>query len=91
VGDIMPGLVVLGSIQKQTEKDMGSKAVSRDPPWPLHQLLPSGSCPDLVPVLNSYRDGLQSKSVSQINPFLQFWILVMHFDCSNRNPNKDNL
>jgi hypothetical protein len=41
----MPGLVVLGSIRKQAEQVMGSKAVSSSPPWPLHPLLPPGSCP----------------------------------------------
>ena len=36
------GLVVLGSIRKQSEQAMGSKPVSSISPWPLHQLLPPG-------------------------------------------------
>jgi hypothetical protein len=39
VGGTISGLVVLGSIRKQTEHAMGSKPVSNIPPWPLHQLL----------------------------------------------------
>jgi hypothetical protein len=44
VGSAIPGLVVLGSIRKQTEQARGSKPVSNIPPWPLHQLL----LPDLL-------------------------------------------
>ena len=44
VGGAIPGLVVLGSIRKQTEQAKGSKPVSNIPPWPLHQLL----LPDLL-------------------------------------------
>ena len=39
MGGAIPGLVVLGSIRKQTEKTMGSKPVNSSPPWPLYQLL----------------------------------------------------
>jgi hypothetical protein len=45
VGGAIPGLVVLGSIRKQAEQAMGSKAVSSTSLWLLHQLLPPGSCP----------------------------------------------
>jgi hypothetical protein len=45
VGGAIPGLVILGSIRKETEQAMRSKAVSSIPPWSLHQLLPPGSCP----------------------------------------------
>jgi hypothetical protein len=45
VGGATSSLVVLGCIRKQAEKAMGSKPVSRTPPWTLHQLLPSGSRP----------------------------------------------
>ena len=44
VGGAIPGLVVLGSIRKQTEQARGSKPVKNIPPWPLHQLL----LPDLL-------------------------------------------
>jgi hypothetical protein len=44
VGGAIPGLVVSGSIRKQSEKGRGSKPVNRIPPWPLHQLL----LPDLL-------------------------------------------
>ena len=45
VGGAIPGLVVLGSIRKQTEQARGSKPISNIPPWPLHKLLPTSSCP----------------------------------------------
>jgi hypothetical protein len=44
VGDAIPGLIVLGSITKQTKQARESKPVSNIPPWPLHQLL----LPDLL-------------------------------------------
>jgi hypothetical protein len=45
LGLAIPGLIVLGSIRKQAEQAMRSKSESSTPPWPLHQLLPPGSCP----------------------------------------------
>jgi hypothetical protein len=39
VGDVIPGMVVLGSIRKQAEQGRGNKPVSTTPPWPLYQLL----------------------------------------------------
>ena len=36
VGRAIPGLVVWGSIRDQAR---GSKSVSNNPPWPVHQLL----------------------------------------------------
>ena len=54
----IPVLVVLGSIRK-AEQAMGSKPVSSTLPWPLHQLLPPGSCPVEVPVLTSFSDEQQ--------------------------------
>ena len=59
VGAAIPGLVVLGSLRKQAEQAMGSKLVSSSPSWPLHQLLPQGSCPARVPVLTSSSDEQQ--------------------------------
>jgi hypothetical protein len=41
----IPELVVLGSTRKQAEQARGSKPITSTPPWLLHQLLPSGSCP----------------------------------------------
>ena len=41
-------LRVLGSIRKQAEQARGSKPVSSTCPWPLHQPLPPGSCPDFL-------------------------------------------
>ena len=70
VGGAIPGLVVLGSIKKQSEQTMGSKQVSSIPPWPLHQLLPPGSCPAGVPVLTYFGNEQQRGSVSQINPLI---------------------
>jgi hypothetical protein len=39
------GLVVLSYTRKQAEQAMRSKLVSSTSPWPLHQVLPPGSCP----------------------------------------------
>jgi hypothetical protein len=39
VGQIISGLVVLGSIREQAEQARRSKSVKNIPPWPLHQLL----------------------------------------------------
>jgi hypothetical protein len=44
VGGSIPGLVILGSIRKQSEQTRGSKPVSNIPPWSLHQVL----LPDLL-------------------------------------------
>jgi hypothetical protein len=44
VGGVIPGLVVLGPVRKQGEQIMRNKPVSSTLPWPLHQLLPPGSC-----------------------------------------------
>jgi hypothetical protein len=44
VGGASPGMVAPGAIRKQAEQAMGSKPVSSILPWPLHQLLPPGSC-----------------------------------------------
>jgi hypothetical protein len=49
VSNATPGLVVLGSIRKQAEQTVESKPVGSTPPWPLHQLLPPGSCLKLLP------------------------------------------
>ena len=50
VGGVAPGLLVLNSLMSQAEQAVGA---SETPPWPLHQLLPPGSCPVCVPVLTS--------------------------------------
>ena len=50
------GLVVLGSVRKQTEKGRGSRSVRRTPPQHLHQLLPPGSYHIWGPVLTSFGD-----------------------------------
>jgi hypothetical protein len=39
VGGAITGLVVLGSIRKQTEQGRGSNPVSNITPWLLHHLL----------------------------------------------------
>ena len=44
VGGTISGLVVLGSIREQAEQARGSKPVSSNSSWPLHQLL----LPDLL-------------------------------------------
>jgi hypothetical protein len=45
VGGAIPGLVVLASVREQAEQARGNKPVNNTPPWLLHQLQPSGSCP----------------------------------------------
>ena len=60
MGGVTSGLVVLGSIRKQAEQAMERKPVGSTHPWPLHWLLPPGSCPVSVPALNSCNDRLGS-------------------------------
>jgi hypothetical protein len=57
--------VVLASLRKQAEHAMESKPVSSTPPWPLHQLLPPGSCPVFVSSLTSFSDEERYGNVSQ--------------------------
>ena len=45
------------------------KVIEQQPPWPLHQPLPPGSCPAWVPVLTSFNDEQCCGSISLINPF----------------------
>ena len=40
--------MVLGALRKQAEQTMRNKPVSSPCPWPLHQLLSPGSCPDFT-------------------------------------------
>jgi hypothetical protein len=70
VSDTIPGLVLPGSIRKQTEQAMGSKSVSSTLPWLLLQLLPLDSCPVRVPVLTLIGDNQQCGSINIGNPFL---------------------
>jgi hypothetical protein len=58
VSGAIPGLVVLGSLTKQTEQAMRSKPVSSIPRRPLHQLLPPYFCPACVPALTSSKNRL---------------------------------
>ena len=61
---------------------MKSKPVSSNHPWPLHQLLPSGSCLAWVSVLTSFDDELWCGS--QTNSFLPNFLSVMVFHRSTR-------
>ena len=45
VGGAIPGLVVLGSIRKQTDQAMRTKPANITAPLSLHQLLPPASYP----------------------------------------------
>lgn len=49
-----PRLVLLDAVKKQAKQAMRSKPVSSTPPWPLHQLLPPGSCPCFFSVIDCY-------------------------------------
>ena len=80
------GLVVLAFVRKQAEQAMRSKPVSSSTlPWPLHQLLPTGSCAVSIPVLTSYSDGLRCGAASQTNSSLLPLLLVMVFCQCNYN------
>ena len=63
MGGAIPGLLVLGSIEKQAEQATSGKPVSSSPPRPLQQLLPPGSCLGWVPVLTSFSDEQRCGSV----------------------------
>ena len=52
MGRETPEWVIPGAIIKQAEQAIRTKPVSTTPPWPLHQLLLLGSCPDLFSVIN---------------------------------------
>ena len=56
MGSATFGHVVLGSKRKQAEQAMESKPASSIPPWPLHQLLPPGSCLVLSFCFTSFDD-----------------------------------
>lgn len=76
----IPRLVVLVSIRIQAEQVMKNNLVSNSLLRLLHQLLPSGSCPFWVSLLNSSHDEQWCGSVSQIKPllseFLWPWCLI---------------
>jgi hypothetical protein len=66
VGEVIPGLVVLGSIRKQAEQAMKSKPVSSIPPWPLHRPLSPGSCTALYEFLPYL--------LSRMNCHMELWM-----------------
>jgi hypothetical protein len=59
-----------GFYRKAGRANHGEQASKQHPPWPLHKLLPPGSCHVWVLVLTSFNEELWCGSVSQINPFL---------------------
>lgn len=79
VGDVTPGLIVLGFVTKQPAQAMKNKPVSSTPPWPLH--------PIWVPGLTYFDDVQCCGRESQMNPFYSNLLLVMVFYCSNSHPN----
>jgi hypothetical protein len=86
VGAVAPGLVVLGSIRKQTEQAMGSKPVSSTPPWPLHQLLLQ--VPVLLEFLTSFADihtTLQTCKPNKPFPPQLPLLVVFHHGSGNLN------
>jgi hypothetical protein len=70
MGGAIPGLVVLGSIKRQTEQAIGNTSGSSIPPWLLHQFLPPVFCPVRVLVFISFYDEQGYGSVNQISPVL---------------------
>jgi hypothetical protein len=56
MGNATSGLVFLGAIKKQAKKAIRKRPVRSIPPWSLHQLLPSDSCP----ALSSYPEFLDN-------------------------------
>ena len=80
-------LRLVASIKREAEQAKESKPVSSTPWWPLHQLLPLGSCPVLlVPALTSFDDEQRCGSMSKIK-FPPQVVLVMVFHQSNSNTN----
>jgi hypothetical protein len=55
MGGVIPGIVVLCFVTK-AEQAMRNKPINSILPWPLHQLLPPGSCPASVPVRAFFND-----------------------------------
>ena len=72
------GLIVLDAVGKQAKQTMRNKPASSSRPWPLHQFLTPGSCPEFF-ALGFLRDGLKS-SWNQLSSPSHF---VYH---SNGNP-----
>ena len=79
VSSAIPGLVILGTIRKQSEQAMKNKPVSSTNPWHLYQLLPPDSCIACVPVLTSSDD----------EQCCHHHVLAMVFHGKNRKSNKD--
>jgi hypothetical protein len=71
MGDVTPGLVILGDMRKQAEQAMGSEPVSNAPPLP-----PPFSSFLQLPALSYYPDFplWQTTATScRVNPFLLQW------------------
>ena len=91
VGDVTPGLVVLGSIRKQAKQARRSKPVSSTPSWPLHQLL----LPDQVPVFLEFLSWLLSMTNSNVEVYTKQTLfsptcfLAMVFCYRHSNNNQD--
>jgi hypothetical protein len=90
MGGAIPRLVVLGSIRKQAKQAMGSRSIRS----PLRGLCIS-SCLH-VSTLFEFLSWLplaieqQCGSVSWINPFFPYLLLVTVFHHNNKNPNQDS-
>ena len=78
-------ILVLGSIRKQAEQAKRSKPVSSTPVWPLHHLLPPGSCTVWVPVLISFNEQ-RCGSVSQIKQFSLPFAFYHGISSQQQNP-----
>lgn len=70
VGGAISGVMVLVSIRNQTEQASWSKIVKSSPEYPLHQILPLGSCHVRVPGRASFSDGLHCARISPIYSIL---------------------
>jgi hypothetical protein len=65
-------------IKKQAKKAVRSKLIEGTPLWPLHELLPPGSCPvGFLPWLLSME--YDSGCVSRVNPLLPKLLMAMMF------------
>lgn len=84
-GPAIPALVVLGSTRKWLEPVIRRKPVSSTPPWPLHHLLPPGSCPAWVAVFTAFDDELWYGTVSRVNHFLSKQLFLMTSRHGNSN------
>ena len=78
-GRCHPWVGVLSSVRNQAEQTTRNKPVNRTLPWPLHQLLPPGSCLVWVPVCIFFYDKQRCGHVNLINTFILKFLWSWYF------------